>query len=366
MRIVVIGGCGNFGARLCRALASPDCEVLAAGRSVTPAAARRIGDGVGAAVLDCSAPSFADDLRRLAPQIVIHCAGPFQQQDYRVVQASIGAGAHYIDLADGRDFVAAFAVANDAAARAAGVLAVSGASTLPALSSAVVDALAPRLAAIETIDIVIAPGQRAPRGAATLAGVFSYAGRPLTWYSRGAWRSAIGWQELQFRRFKGLGGRWAAACDVPDLALFPSRYAGVQTVEFRAALELSVMHFGLWLAAALQRAGLPLPLVRHASALDRLARHFDRFGGECGGMFVEVGGRRNDGTRARLRWNLNVPALNGPEIPCLPALLLARKIMRGSEGRRGACTGAGLLMLDEFNSEFARLGVTTEIEELPA
>jgi hypothetical protein len=47
--------------------------------------------------------------------------------------------------------------------------------------------------------------------------------------------------ELQQTRLD-VGGRLAAACDVPDLELFPARYAGVQTVRFSAALEFGVQH----------------------------------------------------------------------------------------------------------------------------
>jgi NAD(P)-dependent dehydrogenase (short-subunit alcohol dehydrogenase family) len=73
MRVVVIGGYGNFGARVCRGLAgSPGMEVVAAGR--------RPRDGGGQ--LDISAPGFAGDLAKLAPDLVIHCAGPFQSQDF--------------------------------------------------------------------------------------------------------------------------------------------------------------------------------------------------------------------------------------------------------------------------------------------
>jgi hypothetical protein len=46
-----------------------------------------------------------------------------------------------VDLADGRDFVCGIDVL-DPQAKAAGVLLLSGASSVPALSSAVVDALA--------------------------------------------------------------------------------------------------------------------------------------------------------------------------------------------------------------------------------
>ena len=355
-RIVVLGGHGNFGARICRALAGdPSIEVLAAGRSA--------GSGPR---LDIAAPDFSANLLRLSPNIVIHCAGPFQGQDYRVASAALAAGAHYVDLADGRAFVARFAQQIDPKARAAGRLAVSGASTLPALSSAVVDELARRFARLEAIEISIAPGQRAPRGTATLAAVLSYAGRPFKWLSDGAWRDAWGWQELKRLRFARLGARWAAACDVPDLELFPARYPGVRTVEFRAALELSVEHFALWLAAELRRFGVPVPLERWAGPLDRLASMLDGLGGPHGGMMVRVAGLKPDGKRARVEWHLTAPALDGPEIPCMAAILLARKLARGEIAERGAFACMGFLTLADFAPEFARWRISTSIEENPA
>lgn len=134
---------------------------------------------IGKARLDISSPQLAGQLRQLSPDAVIHCAGPFQGQDYRVALASLAAGAHYIDLADGRAFVANFAGAIDPIARKAGRLAVTGASTLPALSSAVIDTLIGRFASLEEIQLSIAPAQRAPRGAATVKAVFSYVGKPF-------------------------------------------------------------------------------------------------------------------------------------------------------------------------------------------
>jgi len=130
VRIVVIGGHGNFGARICRTLAADKgIDIVAVGRrSAAPPDA-----GVRSANLDIAAPDFPASLAALRPTVVIHCAGPFQGQDYGVASAAIAAGAHYIDLADGRRFVAGFSGALDEAARAAGVLAISGASTLPAI-----------------------------------------------------------------------------------------------------------------------------------------------------------------------------------------------------------------------------------------
>jgi len=356
MRVIVLGGMGNFGARICRALAeAPGIECVAASRSTQP--------GPRTARLDLDADDFAHQLAALRPDVVIHCAGPFQGQHYRVALAACAAGAHYIDLSDGRDFVANFAPAIDAPARAAGICAVSGASSVPGLSSAVVDRLAQDFATLEDIEISIAPGQQAPRGAATLQAVFGYAGAPVSHLRQGQWARAHGWQNIRTLRFDGLGTRWAATCDVPDLALFPARYAGVQTVEFRAALELRAQHAVLWAAAALRRLGLPLPLARHAAWLNRVSSALlDRFGSPHGGMLVRVSGTRADGRPGVSTWSLTAPDGHGPEIPCMAALLLTAQLADGTLQARGAMPCMGLLTLDAFAPHFDKWGIRTRID----
>jgi len=355
MRVVVLGGMGNFGARICRALAdTPAIHCIAAGRSAKASP--------HSAALDIHATDFAPQLAALKPDLVIHCAGPFQGQDYRVAEAACAAGAHYIDLSDGRDFVAGFSGALDARAKAAGICAISGASSVPGLSSAVVDRLAQDFDKIDDIHIAIAPGQQAPRGEATLQAVFGYAGAPVQRMKHGRWQQAHGWQDIRRLRFAGLGTRWAATCDVPDLALFPQRYAGVKTVEFRAALELKSQHAVLWGAAALRRMGLPLPLERHAGWLNRISsRLLDHFGSPHGGMLVRVAGIRPDGRHGVSRWSLTAPDGNGPEIPCMATLLLAQQLANGTLTARGAMPCMGLLTLDAFAPHFEKWGMRTAI-----
>ena len=361
MRTVVIGGFGNFGSRICRTLAAdPGIHVVATGRNPDTG---RSDPKVQGARLDLQSPDFTTDLKKLSPELVIHCAGPFQAQDYRVPQAAISAGAHYIDLADGREFVARFAEQFDVKAREAGLFMTSGASTVPALSSAVIDDLRGRFRQIEEIQIAIAPGQRAPRGTATIAGVFSYAGKSFRWMRDGAWRDVWGWQKLIQIRFAGLGVRWAAACDIPDLELFPSRYPGVKTVEFHAALELGIQHAALWIVAALRRAGLPLPIERAAPLMNRATSLLDLFGSDKGGMLVSLTGTRVDGTRGRVEWHLTAVENHGPEIPCMSAILLARKLAGGEITARGAYPCMGFLNLQEFAPQFAQWCVSTAIEE---
>jgi saccharopine dehydrogenase-like NADP-dependent oxidoreductase len=259
MRVIVLGGAGNFGARIVRALREdPAIDLVVAGRRIATVPG---AEDVPGAVLDIDAVDFAQRLKALSPELVIHCVGPFQGQDYRVANAALAAGAHYLDLADGRQFTAEFAVQINARAIQAGRVAICGASTLPGLSAAVVEDLQVGLASLECIEVIIAPGQRAPRGEATLEAVFSYLGRPFPVWQEGCWSRAWGWMDLQQARLD-VGRRLAAACDVPDLELFPARYTGVQTVSFHAALEFGAQHLALWGLAAVRRVGLPFPVSR--------------------------------------------------------------------------------------------------------
>lgn len=362
MRIIVLGGAGNFGARIVRELCrDAGIELISAGRRAQPVPGAH---QVATARLDVAASSFPQDLLALRPELVIHCVGPFQGQDYRVTQAALAAGAHYLDLADGRDFVADFAAANDQAARAAGRCAISGASTLPALSSAVLDELCTGLQP-EQIEICIAPGQKAPRGAATLAAVFSYLGRAVRVWEEGKWRQRTGWMDLR-RVQLDFATRWAALCDVPDLELLPQRYPQLRSVRFHAALEFGIEHFALWMLAAMRRMGLPLPVERWAVAMNGMAGWLDARGGEWGGMRVSVLGSAPDGRRVRRNWLLSTPAVDGPEIPCMAAILLARRMVAGQVPAAGAVACVGLLQLEEFAPLFARWRMGTRIQEMAA
>jgi len=224
MKTVVLGGYGNFGARICRALAlRPEIELIIAGRNQARAArlANNIGGRATAATIDAADPALSQQLRSLGAELVIHTAGPFQQQGYAVPLATAQAGAHYIDLADGRRFVCDFEHACGDAFRRQGRTAVTGASTVPSLSSAVVDALSAGWRGIDRIDVCIAPAQTAPRGVATMAAVLDYCGAPINVWEDGAWTVRYGWDAPQAETFLGMRPRRGALCDIPDLEIFP-------------------------------------------------------------------------------------------------------------------------------------------------
>jgi hypothetical protein len=358
MRVVVLGGAGNFGARIVRALRDePSIELISAGRRKQPVPG---AEAVTVVSLNTQATDFSSQLAALRPGLVIHCVGPFQGQGYHIAKASLACGAHYLDLADGREFVAGFAAALSQEAKVAGRCAISGASTLPALSSAAVDALGESMSSLERVEIAIAPGQLAPRGPATLAAVLSYLGRSFPVWRHRRWERAWGWMGLRRVRF-AFARRWGAHCDVPDLGLFPQRYSTLASVTFHACLEVGLQHFALWCLAALRRCGLPLPVERWATALDRCAGIFDAFGGPFGGMRVSIVGVDASGHRLRRTWQLTAPAVHGPEIPCMAAILLARRILQGAPLPSGAFACMGFLTLQDFAPEFERHGITTAV-----
>lgn len=363
MRTLVLGGYGNFGARICRALAGdPTIDLLVAGRN-RDQAQRLVDtlDGTASAVaVDFASPDFARALRQMDVGLVVHAAGPFQQQSYAVAHAAAEVGAHYIDLADGRRFVCDFPTALHAQFQAAGRIAITGASTVPALSSAVVEHLCAGWTSIDSIDICIAPAQTAPRGKATLAAVLSYCGEPIRIWRGGTWAEVPGWANPERVDFLRMRPRIGALCDIPDLELFPGHYAVRDRVMFRAALEVGMTQRAFAVLAALRARGLLRRPERWAGVLNRAAVAFDSLGTALGGMVVRVEGLDARGRPARRAWHIAADNGHGPEIPCMPAILLARKLAAGSAMPAGAFTATGLLRLAEFHGEFARWRMVTD------
>jgi hypothetical protein len=368
LRTLVLGGYGNFGARIARALAGDAAiELVIGGRDSRRAQAMAEGLGGRATAwgIDASQHGFEQGLRERGIGLVVHTAGPFQQQGYGVARAAASAGAHYIDLADGRRFVCDFPAALDADFRDAGRVAVSGASTVPALSSAVVDHLGAGWQHIDSIDCCIAPAQTAPRGEATMAAVLGYCGAPIEVWSSGRWQAERGWARPTTVHFARLAPRRGALCDIPDLELFPQRYRVRQRVHFRAALEVGLAQQAFAVLARLRAARLLRRPERLAPVLTRWAPWLDRFGTSLGGMVLRIAGADAEGRPVRRAWHIAADHDHGPEIPCMAAILLARQLAAGHGPAPGAHTAAGLLPLPAFAPEFARWGMQTDIVEEP-
>ncbi len=360
-RVLVLGGYGFFGRRLVERLArQAGFELWVAGRSLARAqalvdACQPAAASLRAEVIDVHSVDLPQRLRQLAPHAVVHTAGPFQRQGYQVARACIAAGAHYIDLADGREFVAGISALH-AEAAAAGVAVISGASSVPALSGAVADALTDGMTRVQQIDIGISPGNRTERGLSTVQAILGYCGQPLPMAGPAI---TYGWSgHWQHGYPAPVGPRLLSPCDVPDLTLLPPRYPGRPTVRFGAGLELRFLHHGMNLMALLVRRGIVRDWSAHAALLKRAGDWFKTWGSDTGAMHVAVLGTGANGQPQQRLWHLLATAGDGPYVPTLAAAALLRRWQAGRPPSPGAQPCLGLLSLADFTGECAGLQIT--------
>jgi short subunit dehydrogenase-like uncharacterized protein len=170
MKILILGGYGTFGGRLAYLLAEDErLTLLIAGRSVQKAKDFCEGLQSGAQKI----PVFFDrnedvetQIKEINPNIVVDAMGPFQaygNDPYDVVKACIANGVDYMDLADGSDFVKGIHQF-DQEAKAKDIYVLTGVSSFPVLSAAVVRKLSHYMTCVKTIKGGIAPSPYAGVG----------------------------------------------------------------------------------------------------------------------------------------------------------------------------------------------------------
>jgi saccharopine dehydrogenase-like NADP-dependent oxidoreductase len=341
-KVLILGGYGAFGRHIAEDLANhSDAQIVIAGRRA--ATGQAFADSLAASLVQCDAthPASLKAAVRGAG-LVINASGPFQAQDYSIPQACIDAGSHYIDLADGREYVANIAALHEAARRQ-NVFVCAGASTTPAVTSALVAELAPQLGKIRSIQVALNAGNKNQPGVSTIASILSYVGRPVQVWQDGRWRKMTGWSGGQFVDFPApVGRRRVQLCDVPDLALFPQHF-GAENVMFKAGVELTVLNYAIGALGIFKRIApiLDLPsLARPLVVMSNLFKPFGSLRGGCAVWVTDVEGRQKSAAL--------IARKNGPRIPGSPAILLARKLLAGGITDRGAFPCIGFLSLAEF------------------
>ena len=287
MKVLILGGYGVFGGRLARLLLQDGIEVIVAGRNFERAAAftRQYG----------GTPLFIDIARDLspianaAPGLAADAAGPFQSygsDPYRVARFCIDHAIHYLDLSDDAAFTAGIAALNERAL-AARCFALSGVSSVPAISASAVRLLSEDLSEIQLIETALVPGNRAPRGRSVIGSILSQAGGAA--YDLARWGlAAAPWLDGSETSFFGPGfKRWASLIGAPELQLFPKAF-NARSVVFRAGLELGVMHWGVAFLARLRALGLVPNLTVFLGPILWMSERLKPFGSDRGAMAVDV------------------------------------------------------------------------------
>lgn len=363
LQILLIGATGVFGSRLAEQLVREEgiAVTLAARKSAKlDALANRLSTSIDTKILDRDAVS-ASDLTGF--DLVIDAAGPFQSSGSEVIDAAIQAGCHYFDLADGREFIAHIGK-YDAPARRAKIAVITGASSIPALSHAVIDHLITGWEQVERIKIGIFPGNRAPRGRAVVEAILSYTGKPVRIFRNGKWQFLPGWSMTHRENIPLVGKRWASICDTPEQDLLVERYKPEQSAEFFAGMELAILHLGLLFLSIPVRWRILGSLRPAAGILLWIAQRLIAFGSDRGGMVVKVWGRNANGQKLGRLWSLQANANHGPYVPTLAALILTRHLRDGKLNFVGASACSGFLSYDDFQEDFDRLNLDSQIDHL--
>ncbi|WLH38004.1 saccharopine dehydrogenase NADP-binding domain-containing protein [Pseudomonas sp. FP2196] len=351
-RVMVVGGYGNFGSIVCRHLAvMPGVELLLSGRDAQKLQRkldelnRQPGTVAQGWCGDAMGAEFSSVLRSLNIQLVVHTGGPFQGQSYAVAESCIAAGVNYCDLADCRTFVNAVGVL-DARAKAAGVAILSGCSSVPTLSSAIIDQQRHRFARIDSIEHGISSSAKMP-GLSTIEGVLAYAGKPIKQLKDGKVHEVSGWQDLTLRKMPQLGTRLLANVDVPDMDIFAGRY-GAQTLRFKAGAGLKLGGIANALLAQALKTGRVRDHTVWAARLHRLGTRFERFGDGKSAMYIDVQGLGVEGQPLSMTAQLTALNDKGPEIPSCAAVALVAKMAQGYVPQPGARPCVGEVSVDEY------------------
>jgi hypothetical protein len=364
-RVLLIGATGVFGRRLAGHLATvPGIELILTARSASRSnqlavdlrAAGALGKIEAIALDHGGEPAL--DLRSLRPWLVIDASGPFQSADYRVAEAALRAGAHAIDLADAQEYISGYGAALDAKARACELVALTGASSTPALSHAAVAAVTADWRRIDTIDIAIMPGGRSEVGTAVIEAILSYVGRPVPVWREGRLQSVHGWIGPRPLDVPGLGQRRVSPVATIDAQALSETFHVNSRVTFAAGLESRIEHYGLSLIARFRRAGW-LGDVRWLTPFLVAARSITRLTtSDTGAMSVEVAGIDDAGRCVFTTWLLLARNGDGPHVPTLPAVAAVRALLAGALAP-GARSAAGAVTLAQIEAEMTKYDIAT-------
>ena len=359
MKILILGGYGVFGGRLAELLADmSSLEILVCGRSLARAEAFCAAWHGQAQLrpLMLDRRDIADALRIHKPDLVVDASGPFQTYGsacYGVITACIDAGIDYLDFADAADFV--FGVSQfDERAKAAGVFVLSGVSSFPVLTAAVLREME-RTMDILTVEGGIAPSPYAGIGLNVMRAVVGYAGAPVKLWRHG--RPAHGVGLAESRRFTvAVPGRLPlrnihfSLVDVPDLQVIPPEHPSMTDIWMGAGPVPEFLHRMLNLLAK-ARARFGLPSFAPLSPLFHAVLNRMRFGEHRGGMFVRAQGRAA-GRPMEMSWHLLAEGDDGPYIPSMAIEAIVRKMLSGERPLPGARAGTDALNLADYDRLF--------------
>ncbi len=374
LKILLVGGYGTFGGRIVELLEDePRLTLIVAGRSLAKAQAYCRARPAAKSTL--AAATFDRDgdvitqLRVLKPDILVDASGPFQaygERPYRLIEACIAAGVSYLDLADGSAFVAGV-TAFDAPARKAGIFVLSGVSSFPVLTAAVVRRLSSDMACVEAIRGGIAPSPYAGVGENVIRAIAGYAGQRIPLKKDG--ESTTGRPFTEHMRYTiapagrvPLNNTLFSLVDVPDLDALTRLWPEARTVWMGAGPVPEILHRVLSGCAWLVRMGVLRSLSFLAPLMHAATNHI-RWGEHRGGMFVAVEGISSGGAPLERSWHLLAEGSDGPLIPSMAVEAIVRRLLAGEAPKHGARAAVEELELEAYEALFLHRTIYTAVRD---
>jgi hypothetical protein len=362
MNILILGGYGTFGGRLAHLLADEERLTLSlAGRSLQKAKIFCDGLPAGAQKVPLFFDRNADveaQIREICPDIVVDAMGPFQvygKDPYRVVKACIANGVDYMDLADGSDFVKGIRQF-DEEAKTKNIYVLSGVSSFPVLTAAVVRKLSHDMSCVNRIKGGIAPSPYAGVGLNVIRAIASYAGKPVSLIRNGKLAAGSGLTETM--RYSicppghlPLKNTLFSLVDVPDLKVLPELWPELDWIWLGAGPVPEVLHRMLISLSWLVRLKI-LPSLLPFAWLFHFVTNTLRWGEHRGGMFVSVEGTTRDGEQIERSWHLLAEGGDGPFIPSMAVQALILQCLAGKKPSAGARPATGELEVSDYEAIF--------------
>ena len=375
-KVLIIGGYGTFGGRVARLLADDArLTLMIAGRTLHKAELFIDRYQDRATMIPVRFDRDADVLQQisdLSPEIVVDASGPFQaygRDPYRVVEAAISSGVHYLDLADASEFVYGIE-AFDSRAREANVFVLSGASTCPSLSSAVCRKLVRGISKVHSIRGGVAPSPYSGAGLSVMRAVSHSAGKPVSIIRNNAVATAYPFTDAHHFTIAPPGylplyRRTFSLVDLPDLRLLKRVVPQTENTWLGAAPVPAIYHATLRVLARLVKRGW-LPSISRLASLMAFVMKRLAWGEHRGGMFVEIRGEDGRGRKVCRSWHLVAEGGDGPSIPSMASAGIIRNYLNGKMPKPGARAAFEEHELEDFENFFAQMNIHTGERADPA
>ena len=350
-KILVIGGNGFYGRYLVHDLIRhTNADIVVASRNPSNTEWVTL-NRVQVKKCDMTDVKTLEPLTREA-DVIIHCAGPFQNLPLSPLHAAIQAKVNYVDISEDRTFYKEVQKLEQSI-REAGITVLSGMSVAPAMEILFANLVKDSFENVISVRTFAAPDTRKHRGKAMFHTMLIGVGKSFMQPRNGELRKVWGWTESEWIDFPPpLNMRLTyLVLEMADLDLLP-KYFGVKTVEFKAGTEWALLNRLLGTAAGIRKVlGFPnweklTPMVRAFSWL------MGRMGKDEGGAVFEIQGMAKQSPVTR---RLAIIARNdGGLIPSVLASISTKKLIAGDLQNKGMVPLNEWISPDEMLAELAQ------------